>query len=145
MTKAVADPRGRPWCDPLPTAKNFLDFMQFLGKFDKIVCWPPPPEGRRPLLQGILDPPLDSFHINYCNYVFLIRPTDQQLERQTDRQTDRHIHTHTHPLRKWYLYGLCFSYDRAWWFEQNKRFFWHWILHRCHHPPARKTSQERRQ
>ena len=22
-----------------PTAQTFLDFMQFLGKFDKIVCW----------------------------------------------------------------------------------------------------------
>ena len=32
--------------------------MQFLGNFDKIVCWRPPPEGRRPLLWGILDPPL---------------------------------------------------------------------------------------
>ena len=43
---AVADLGGRP-----PTAQNFLDSMQFFGKFDKIVC-------RRPLLQGILDPPL---------------------------------------------------------------------------------------
>ena len=25
-----------------PTAQNFLDFMQFLGKFDKIICWRPP-------------------------------------------------------------------------------------------------------
>ena len=24
-----------------PTAQNFLDFMQFFGKFDKIVCWRP--------------------------------------------------------------------------------------------------------
>ena len=44
-----------------PTAQKFLDFMQFLGNFDKVVCWrlpPPPPEGRRPLLRGILDQPL---------------------------------------------------------------------------------------
>ena len=36
----------------LTTAQNFLGFMQFFGKFDKIVCWRPPPalEGRRPLL-----------------------------------------------------------------------------------------------
>ena len=34
---------GRP-----PTAQNFLDFMQFLGKFDKIVCWRPPPRGSAP-------------------------------------------------------------------------------------------------
>ena len=40
-----------------PTAQNFLDFMQFWGKFHKIVCWRPL-EGRRPLLRGILDLPL---------------------------------------------------------------------------------------
>ena len=45
-----------------PTAQNFLDFMQFFGKFDKIVCWHPP-EGRRLLLQGILDPPLSLIHL----------------------------------------------------------------------------------
>ena len=50
----VAHP-ARP---PPPTVQNFLDFMQFFGKFDKIICWRPPPEGWRPLLQGILDPPL---------------------------------------------------------------------------------------
>ena len=31
--------------------QNFLNFMQFFTKFDKIVCW-------HPLLQEILDPPL---------------------------------------------------------------------------------------
>ena len=49
---------------PPPTAQNFLDFIQFLGKFDKIICWCPPPEGRRPLLQGILYPRL-SVRIKY--------------------------------------------------------------------------------
>ena len=49
---------GAPDAHP-PTAQNFLDFMQFFGKFDKIVCWRPlPREGRRSLLQGILDLPL---------------------------------------------------------------------------------------
>ena len=24
-----------------PTAQHFLDFMQFWGKFDKIICWRP--------------------------------------------------------------------------------------------------------
>ena len=41
-----------------PTAQNFLDFMQFSGKFDEIVCWRPPQGGSAPLLQRILDPPL---------------------------------------------------------------------------------------
>ena len=54
MTKvreiAVAHLSGRP-----TTAQNFLDFMQFFGKFDKIVCWRSL-QGRRPLLQGILYP-----------------------------------------------------------------------------------------
>ena len=39
---------------PAPaTDQNFLNFMQFFGKF---VCWPLPMEGWRPLLRGILDP-----------------------------------------------------------------------------------------
>ena len=54
----VADSGGAPGAPPPPTAQNFLDFMQFFGKFDKFVCWRPPPRGLAPLLQGILDPPL---------------------------------------------------------------------------------------
>ena len=39
---AVADLDGaHPVCAP-PTTQNFLDFMQFFGNFDKIVCWRPP-------------------------------------------------------------------------------------------------------
>ena len=49
---AVADLGGRP-----PTAQNFLNFMQFFAKFGKIICLRPP-KGWRPLLRGILDPPL---------------------------------------------------------------------------------------
>ena len=44
--------------DPGPYSFNF---MQFLGKFGKIVCWrpPPPPLGElAPDLEEILDPPL---------------------------------------------------------------------------------------
>ena len=36
---------------------NSFNFMQFLGKFAKIVCWRPPGE-LAPLLGEILDPPL---------------------------------------------------------------------------------------
>ena len=43
----VADPRGTVPVRAPPTAQKFLDFMQFLGKFDKIVCWHPL-EGQRP-------------------------------------------------------------------------------------------------
>ena len=44
---------------PPPRGPNSFNFMQFLGKFGKIVCWrPPPPESWRPLLGEILDPPL---------------------------------------------------------------------------------------
>ena len=32
-----------------PTVQNFLDFMQFFRKFDKIVCWRPP--------RGLAPPP----------------------------------------------------------------------------------------
>ena len=44
---------------PPPGGPNSFNFMQFLGKFGKIVCWRPPPRGSwRPLLGEILDPPL---------------------------------------------------------------------------------------
>ena len=51
----VADPRGRP----PSTDRNFLNFIQFLGKSGKFVCWRPP-RGWRPLLRGILYPPLHT-------------------------------------------------------------------------------------
>ena len=66
---------------PLPTAQNFLDFMQFFGNFDKIVCCRLPLEGRRPHLQGILDPPLWSTSSSvwvfcFCNVTKLVNPDD---------------------------------------------------------------------
>ena len=58
----MADQRGgRPQRAPLPPmAQKFLNFMQFFGTFCKGVCWRSPPEGWRPLLQGILDPALHN-------------------------------------------------------------------------------------
>ena len=59
LYKAVADlggARGTPPRDP-----SSFNFMQFLGKFGKIVCWRPPGSWR-PLLGEILDPPLQSAH-----------------------------------------------------------------------------------
>ena len=44
---------------PPPGGQNSLNFMQFLGKFGKIVCWRPLGSWR-PLLGEILDPPLKS-------------------------------------------------------------------------------------
>ena len=42
-----------------PRDRIFFNFMQFLGNVNKIISWcPPPPEGWRPLLGEILDPPL---------------------------------------------------------------------------------------
>ena len=44
---------------PPPEGPNSFNFMQFLRKFGKIVCWRPPlPGSWRPLLGEILDPPL---------------------------------------------------------------------------------------
>ena len=56
---AVADLRGvRGTRAPLGGPNSF-NFMQFLGKFGKFVCWRHPPRGSwRPLLGEILDPPL---------------------------------------------------------------------------------------
>ena len=36
------------------------NFIQFFRKSGQFVCWHPPPEGWRPLLRGILDPPLHT-------------------------------------------------------------------------------------
>ena len=54
--KSVAHSRGLPR-HPI-SDHNFLNFMQFLGKSGEFVCWCPSPKDWRPLLQGILDPPL---------------------------------------------------------------------------------------
>ena len=41
---------------------NSFNFMQFLGKFGKIVCWRPPPGELAPLPGEILDPPLTMYN-----------------------------------------------------------------------------------
>ena len=55
---AMADLRGA-WGTPHPRPNSF-NFMQFLGKFGKIVCCTPP-EGWRPNLWEILDLPLHGY------------------------------------------------------------------------------------
>ena len=47
------------------TAQNFLNFMHFLGKSGKFVCW-------RPLLQGSLDSPLQPISDTQIFDVFSI-------------------------------------------------------------------------
>ena len=42
----------------VPPSPNSLNFMQFLGKFGKIVCWRTPPRVDASQLGEILDPPL---------------------------------------------------------------------------------------
>ena len=54
---AVADLHSKILDARPPGGPNSFNFMQFLGKFGKIVCWRPP-ESWRPLLGEILDPPL---------------------------------------------------------------------------------------
>ena len=54
----VADLGGVTGVPPPPTAQTFLNFMQFWGKFDKIVCWPPrgsapPPTGNPGSAPGV--------------------------------------------------------------------------------------------
>ena len=51
------------WTRAPPGGPNSFNFMQFLGKFGKIVCWCPL-ESWRPLLGEILDPPLASEPLN---------------------------------------------------------------------------------
>ena len=62
VSSPVADLRGVPPAHAPPTDQNFLNFMQFFGHFGKIVCWHPL-EGWRPLLWGILHPPLQSWQV----------------------------------------------------------------------------------
>ena len=60
---AVADLHSKMLDARPPGGPNSFNFMQFLGKFGKIVCWRPPPPGSwRPHLVEILDPPLTSVH-----------------------------------------------------------------------------------
>ena len=54
---AVADLRG--YEGRAPRGLNSFNFMQFLGKFCKIVCWRPPGSWR-PHLEEILTPPLNG-------------------------------------------------------------------------------------
>ena len=49
-----------------PTVQNFLNFMQFIGKFGKIVCWYPPRGlAPPPTILRILDPPLVNLRCEY--------------------------------------------------------------------------------
>ena len=62
----MADLRGRKGRAP-PGGQNSFNFMQFLGKFGKFVCW-------RPLLGEILDPPLvtedDDVNADFSRWTF---------------------------------------------------------------------------
>ena len=55
---------------PPPRGPNSLNFMQFLGKLGKIICWRPL-EGWRPRLGEILDPPL-LFVKNFVQITFRV-------------------------------------------------------------------------
>ena len=39
--KSVVDLGGCRGCTRPPTAQNFLNFMQFFGKFGNFLCWHP--------------------------------------------------------------------------------------------------------
>ena len=64
------DTAGTP--PPPPERPNSFDFMQFLGKFGKIICWRPPWGVDAPYpREEILDPPLSNLNgsrnmSNYC-------------------------------------------------------------------------------
>ena len=52
---------------PLHRGPDSFNFMQFLGKFGKIVCWRPLLESFRPHLRGILDSSLSRVSRGYGN------------------------------------------------------------------------------
>ena len=62
----MADPRA----PPLLTEQNFLNFMQFLGKSGKFVCWRPYPSGLAPPPMGNLGsaPDKDRIHLILRRY-----------------------------------------------------------------------------
>ena len=63
VTRSVADLHSKILdARHLPGGPNSFNFMQFWGKFGKIVCWPLPSESWRPHLGEILDPPLTVVH-----------------------------------------------------------------------------------
>ena len=53
-----------------PTDQNFLDFMQFFGKFDKIVCWRPPRWLAPPPMGNPGSAPADLFY--FVDWAFFI-------------------------------------------------------------------------
>ena len=59
IQKPVADLRGGTRDVRPPGGPNSFNFMQFWGKYGKIVCWCPL-GSLRPLLGEILDPPLET-------------------------------------------------------------------------------------
>ena len=60
----VADLRGAQGRRTPPGGPNSFNFMQFLAKFGKIVCWRPL-GSCRPLLGEILDPPLHTACVSW--------------------------------------------------------------------------------
>ena len=55
--------------DTLPWGPNSFNFMQFLGKFGKIICWRPPGSWR-PLIGEILDLSLEC-NIDSCSFTYV--------------------------------------------------------------------------
>ena len=72
-----------PACTP-PTTQIFLNFVQFFGKFGKIICWCPL-EDWRPLLWGILDPPmLNAIYLNFeIRNSYLAKPNMISIKDQS--------------------------------------------------------------
>ena len=65
LMKPVADLRGAPPArDPPPYGPKFSQFHAVFRKnWQNCMLVPLPPEGWRPLLRGILDPPLETINV----------------------------------------------------------------------------------
>ena len=79
----MADLRGCVGHAPHP---NSFNFMQFLGKFGKIVCWRLP-GGLAPHLGEILDPPLTDLILTFLckqqNYIIILQTFKFQFRTPT--------------------------------------------------------------
>ena len=67
-TSAITSGGSKGGHEGCPRGPNSFNFMQFLGKFGKIICWrPPSPEGWCPHLGEILDPQMNKICNKLCN------------------------------------------------------------------------------
>ena len=95
--------KGAPWRAPVPpTAQNFLDFMQFSGKFGKIICWRPPRVGAPSHRESWIRPWREP--LNLSNFLSEIQFARSKTKlRKTRMATDSNDNGWDGPVQVGYL------------------------------------------